>query len=120
MRAYSLELRKKIVDAVLGRGVSKGVVARTFGVGLSSVKGYVKMAQQGGSLTPGKPPGRESKLDQCGMKLVKEDLHARPALTYNKRAEVLEGVLGVRVSKSTICWAFAAWVTPEKMERGCE
>jgi transposase len=39
------------------------------------------------------------------MKLLGEDLHARPPLTYEKRAEFLEGVLGVRVSKSTICRA---------------
>jgi transposase len=105
MRAYSVDLRGKIVDAVLRRGMSKEEAARTFGVGASSVKRYVKMAQQGESLTPGKPPGRESKVGQIGMKLLEEDLHVRPALTYEKRAEFLEGVLGVRVSKSTICRA---------------
>jgi transposase len=105
MRAYSLDLRKKIVDAVLGRGMSKEMAARTFGVGVSSVKRYVKMARLGESLTPGKAPGRESKLGQSGMKLLEEDLHVRPALTYEKRAEFPEGVLGVRVSKSTICRA---------------
>jgi transposase len=105
MRAYSEDLRGKIVDAVLRRGMSKEEAARTFGVGASSVKRYVKMAQQGESLTPGKAPGRESKFGQIGMKLLEEDLHVRPALTYQNRAEFLEGVLGVRVSKSTICRA---------------
>jgi transposase len=58
MRAYSPDLRKKLVDAVLGRGMSKEVAARTFGVGVSSVKRYVKMVQRGESLTPGNALGR--------------------------------------------------------------
>jgi transposase len=38
------------------------------------------------------------------MKLLEEDLHARPALTYEKRADLLScELLGVRVSKATIC-----------------
>ncbi len=37
------------------------------------------------------------------MKLLEEDLHARPVLTYDeKRVEFLEEMLGVRVSKSAI------------------
>ncbi len=37
MKAYSLDLREKIVAAV-GRGMSKAQAARTFGVGATSVK----------------------------------------------------------------------------------
>jgi transposase len=37
------------------------------------------------------------------MKLLKEDLHSRPAVTYEKRADLLCELLGLRVSKSTIC-----------------
>jgi len=103
MKAYSVDLREKIVDAVLGRGMPKEEAARTFGVGLSSVKRYVEKAQKGESLSPKKAPGKKRKLDTNGMKLLEEDLHARPAVSYEQRAEFLEGLLGVRVSKSTIC-----------------
>ena len=78
-------------------------VARIFGVGISSVKRYMKMAQEEGSLDPKKAPGRMRKLDESGMKLLEEDLRARPAATYEQRAEFLDELLGVRVSKSTIC-----------------
>ena len=61
MRAYSVDLREKIVAAA-GRGMSKAEAARTFGVGATSVKRYVKMAEKGESLAPGKAPGRERKL----------------------------------------------------------
>ena len=102
MRAYSVDLRKKIVDAIRN-GRPKVEVARIFGVGISSVKRYMKMAQEEGALDPKKAPGKKRKLDESGMKLLEEDLRARPTATYEQRAEFLDELLGVRVSKSTIC-----------------
>ena len=102
MKAYSMDLREKIVAAV-GRGMSKAQGARTFGVGATSVKRYVKLAEEGKPLTPGKALGKKGKLDGSGVKLLEEDLHARPAVTHEKRADLLYELLGVRVSKSTIC-----------------
>ena len=102
MKAYSVDLREKILAAVR-RGMSKAQAARTFGVGATSVKRYVKLAEQGKSLSPGKAPGKQGKLDANAMKLLEEDLHSRPALTYEKRADLLYELVGVRVSKSTIC-----------------
>ncbi len=84
MRAYSVDLREKIVDAVIQRGMSKEEAARTFGVGVSSVKRYVKKVEKGESLSPKKAPGKERKLNQSGMKLLEEDLHARPAVAYKR------------------------------------
>ncbi len=101
--AYSVDLREKIVAAV-GRGMSKAQAARTFGVGATSVKRYVKLAEEGKPLRPGKAPGKKSKLDGSGIDLLEEDLRARPAVTYEKRADLLCELLGVRVSKkATIC-----------------
>jgi transposase len=102
MKAYSLDLREKIVAAV-GRGMSRAQAARTFGVGATSVKRYVKLAEEGKPLSPGKAPGKKSKIDGSAVKLLEEDLHARPAATYEKRANLLYELLGVRVSKATIC-----------------
>ncbi len=84
MRAYSVDLRKKIVDAIR-HGRPKVEVARIFGVGISSVKRYMKMAQEEGSLDPKKAPGRKRKLDESGMKLLEEDLRARPAAPPTSR-----------------------------------
>ena len=102
MNAYSVDLREKIVAAV-GRGMSKAQAARTFGVGATSVKRYVKLAEEGKSLRPGKAPAKKGKLDGSGIDLLEEDLRARPAVTYEKRADLLYELLGVRVSKATIC-----------------
>ena len=83
--------------------MSKAEAARTYGVGATSVKRYVARAQQGESLEPGKAPGNQSKLGHSGMKLLEEDLQARPAATYQNRAELLHELLGIRVSRATIC-----------------
>ncbi len=37
------------------------------------------------------------------MRLLEEDLRARPAVTHERRADLLRELLGVRVSKATIC-----------------
>ena len=62
MNAYSEDLRKKIVEA-LRRGTTKSEAARSFGVSRSSVKRYVKLAQEGRSLAPKKRPGSKPKMD---------------------------------------------------------
>ncbi len=116
MRAYSVDLRKKIVDAIR-RGSPKAEVARIFGVGISSVKRYMKMAQEEGSLDPKKAPGKKRKLDESGMKLLEEDLRARPTATYEQRANFLDALLGVRVSKSTICRAIKRLGYTRKKDR---
>jgi Transposase len=56
MNAYSEDLRKKIVEAV-EKGMPKIEAAKTFGVGISSVKRYVAAAREGRSLAPKKRPG---------------------------------------------------------------
>jgi transposase len=63
MNAYSEDLRKKIVKAK-ERGMPTVEVSRTFGVGLSSVKRYVKTAREGGSLRPKRSTGRRPKADE--------------------------------------------------------
>ncbi len=99
-----MDLRRKIVEAVQ-RGMSKAKAARAFGVGISSVKRYMNMAQQGESLVPKKAPGKERKLDQGATRLLKEDLHRRPTATYQQRAKLLFELLGVQVSEATLCRA---------------
>jgi transposase len=44
MRAYSLGLRRKTVEGI-ERGMPKAEAARTFGIGISTLKRYVSRAQ---------------------------------------------------------------------------
>ena len=101
MNAYSEDLRKKIVEAVQ-RGMPKIEAARTFGVGISSVKRYVATARQGRSLAPKKRPGSKPKLDAGARRLLEDDLRKRPTATLPQRREFLRQVRGVKVSDSTV------------------
>ena len=101
MNAYSLDLRKKIVEAKQ-RGKPTSEVAHSFGVGVSSVKRYASAAREGRSLAPKKRPGSKPKMDEATMRLLEADLRERPAATLPQRREFLGRVAGVRVSDSTI------------------
>jgi len=81
MNAYSEDLRKKIVEAVEKRGMPKIEAAKTFGVGISSVKRYVATYREGRSLAPKKRPGSKPKLDEGARRLLESDLEERPAAT---------------------------------------
>ena len=106
MKAYSKDLRRKIVNA-LGRGMSKAEAARIFGVGISTVKRYAAKAQRGEPLQPGKAPGRRPKMDERVRKLLEEDLKERPFVTLRERCDYVEAIGGVSVSRSTMCRAIA-------------
>ena len=101
MKAYSLDLRRKVVEAVL-RGMPNVEVARSFGIGISTVKRYMGKAHKGEDLAPRRPPGKGRKLDESAMRLLESDLKERPALTLGQRRSFLERVVGAQVSESTI------------------
>ena len=101
MRAYSEDLRKKVVEAVK-RGMKKSEAAYTFGLSLSSVKRYVGAACEGCSLRPKRRLGMRPKIDNNGRRLLEADLQERPAATLSQRRKFLEQVAGIRVSESTV------------------
>lgn len=101
MRAYSEDLRQKIVAAV-GRGMSKTQAARTFDVSLSSVKRYARSAGRGHSLTPKKGSGRPPKADQRTIELLKEDIRERPDATVSERRRFLDRIGAKALSEVTM------------------
>jgi len=106
MKAYSKDLRQKIVDAIQ-RGMPKAEASRTFGVGISTVKRYASKAQRGEPLEPGKAPGKRPKMDERLRKLLEEDLKERSFITLRQRCDYVEAISGVSVSRSTMCRAIA-------------
>lgn len=70
---------------------------------LSSVKRYARLVREGLPLKPGKAPGRRPKIDACGRCLLEDDLEKRPAASLYERCQLLEWVLGVKVSEATVC-----------------
>jgi transposase len=101
MKAYSEDLRKKILDAV-DRGMPKSEAARVFGVSRSSVKRYATARREGRPLAPKKHPGSKSKLDEMARKLLEADVQQRPAVTLKQRCLFVKEMVGVSVSESTL------------------
>jgi transposase len=103
MKAYSEDLRQKVVEAVEQRGTtSKSEAARLFGISLSSVKRYTRLASQGESLTPRKGGGRPPIADEMTRTLLEEDIRARPAATVKERRHFLESFAGKTMSEPTL------------------
>lgn len=101
MKAYSEDLRRKIVDA-LKRGTPKSEAASLFGVSLSSVKRFARMDRDGVPLAPRKPPGRPPKGNDATRRLLEADLADRPAATAAERRRYLEHMAGEPMSDSTV------------------
>jgi transposase len=101
MNAYSEDLRKKIVEALL-RGATKTEAARSFGVSRSSVKRYAKLAEEGRPLAPKKRPGSRPKMGETARRLLEADLGERPAASLAERRAFLRRAAGVSVSESTV------------------
>jgi transposase len=101
MKAYSEDLRTKILEAV-DRGMPKSEAAKTFGVSRSSVKRYAAARREGRPLAPRKHPGSKPKLDQRTRKILQADVEDRPAITLKERCRFLKEMVGVSVSESTL------------------
>ena len=116
MKAYSEELCRKIVDAI-GRGMPKAEAARTFGIGISTLKRYATKARRGEPVQPGKAPGKRPKIDERVGKLLQEDLKEHPFATLRERCEYVEAVSGVWVSRSTM-WRTIARIGSTRKKGG--
>jgi transposase len=101
MKPYSEDLRTRIVKAVQ-EGMPKSGAARLFGVNLSSVKRYVKIANRGESLRPRKGGGRPPTTDETTKKLLEEDVKEGPAATVSGRRRILQRTRGRALSDSTV------------------
>jgi transposase len=101
MKAYSEDLRSRIVAAVDG-GMPRSEAARTFGVGRATVKRYLALRRETGALAPrprhGPPPIKASALREALPGL----LAAAPDATLAEHCAWYEGTAGVRVSGATM------------------
>ena len=102
MKAYSTDLRVKILEAVETKGCRRARPQRTFGVSRSSVKRYAAARREGRPLTPKKHPGSKPKLDERARKILEADVEDRPSITLKQRCRFLKEMVGISVSESTL------------------
>src|SRR5215813_6499624 len=60
-KPYSVDLRERVVAAVVSGGVSCNRAAKQFGVGVSTAINWVKRVRETGSVAPGKMGGHKPK-----------------------------------------------------------
>jgi transposase len=102
MKAYTQELRERIVAAV-DHGVPRDEVAEVFGVGLSTIKRYLKQRRETGSVAPKPIPGRPPKKLGPLREGLSQQLGAVPDATLGQRCQLWEQSHGERVSQASMC-----------------
>ena len=99
---YSVDLRERIVEAVLERHFSIREAAQTFRVGRATVERYLRRFRERGELTPCKPPGRPSRVDGEQLAALKKQLEAHDELTLMEHCELWEHDTGMKLSYVTM------------------
>jgi transposase len=101
MKAYSEDLRRRIVVAVDG-GMPRSQAARVFGVGRATVKRYLALRRETGTVAPrprrGPPPIKTTALAAA----LPPRLEACPDGTLAEHCTWYEQTSGVRVSDATM------------------
>ena len=102
MRAYSKDLRLKVLDAIV-RGMDRREVAAIFGISLPSMKRWLKMRRDSGDVEPRPIPGPPATKGAMLAQWLPSQLGSNPDLTLEEHCEAFEEDLGVKVSRATMC-----------------
>lgn len=114
MRAYSPDLRTKIMAAVDG-GMSKSEAARTFRVGRATIKRYAVLRRERGTLDPTPHPGRPPLIRPEQQEMLRAHVTDHPAAYLDEHCTLFEAMTGVSVSTSTMSrWIRKAGFTRKK------
>lgn len=101
MRAYSEDLRLKVLDAV-DRGMPREEVARVFGISLPSIKRWLKRRRETGRVGAEPPPGPPAIKGAMLKEWLPAHLRSNSDLTLEEHCEAFEEDLGVKVSTATM------------------
>ena len=116
-RAYSVDLRERIVGAVQ-QGMSQQQAARQFTVSVASVERYVRLEREGRGLHPRPRPGRTvTVIPPREHEALRAQLHQHPDLTLAEHAALWrEG--HKEASASTLVRRFKALQLTRKKDAG--
>src|SRR3712207_1927168 len=101
MRAYSKDLRVKVLDAV-DRGMPREEVARIFGVSLPSIKRWLKRRRETGEVDPKPNQGPPAIKGAMLQEWLPGHLRSNPNLTLEEHCETFEEELRIKVSTATM------------------
>ena len=101
MKAYSKDLRLKVLDAV-DRGMPREEVAWIFGVSPPSIKRWLKRRRESGAVDESPRPGPPARKGALLERWLPSQLDNNPDLTLAEHCEAFEEDSGVEVSTATM------------------
>ncbi len=115
MRAYSIDIRQKIVEAYDSGVGSQRQIAEIFGVSRSFVEKLLQRRRTTGDISP-LPHGGGGKplLDDEALALVRQLVKEEPDATLDELCETVHRQRGVRVSVSNMCTRLKHMGLPRK------
>lgn len=102
MKAYSEDLRRRVVLAVESGSYSRAEVAGMFGVGMSFLKKMLRLHRAQASLAPRHGGGRVKGLVEADRARVKQALETTPDLSLESLVELVSTEGGRTVSVTTM------------------
>jgi putative transposase len=103
MKAYSLDLRQKIVDAYAEGNISQRQLARQFRVALSFIEKLLKQHRETGNIAPKvRTEQTPTKLNEEQLKILEQIVKANNDATLDELRYQLEQKTGVLIGRSTV------------------
>jgi len=103
MKAYSSDLRQKIVERYQAGGISQRQLARQFRVALSFIETLLNRYRESGSVEPKRRTQQTpTKLNEQQLSILAQLVEAQNDATLQELRDRLEQKTGVSVSRSTI------------------
>ena len=112
-RAYSVDLRERVLRAHAA-GLAAPEIERALGVSRRTVARWEARVRHGGSLVPGRSPGRSRKIPPEREDALRAQVAARSDATLAQHCALWQADHGVRVSEATMCRRLAALRLPLK------
>jgi transposase len=101
MKPYSQDLRERVVKAV-DEGHSRREIVKLFGVSDATIKRYLKLRRESGSLAPKPIPGYPPRKLGALQEGLQPQLEAHPDATLKEHCRLWETQTGAKVSISTM------------------
>jgi transposase len=118
MKAYSNDLRRKIVAAYERGHHSQREIAELFGVSPATVRNFIRRKRERGA--PDQLPrggGAPARIDDAARAELRRLIAASPDATLEEAREHLAREAGVSVGLSAVCRALARLGLPRKKSR---
>ena len=118
MKAYSNDLRRKVVAAYERGQHSQREIAELFGISPATVRNFIRRKRERGA--PDQLPragGAPARIDDGARRELRRLIASAPDATLDEARQHLERTTGVRVCLSAVCRTLAKLGLPRKKSR---